>query len=304
MIHRHAGADLGLRSGTERLILEIFEGYDAAHVPFEEVLLAFLGFQKDGSSDRDRAQQWNGHVFASGEDSVHVVHVDWDEFEIGSFFGYVVQSAFEFTHFAVDRAAPFWEDDQGVGVPYFTQHQFDGALVDFDLFSVDEDRVEGLGKKPAKRGLPPVVLSGHRAGQLAKASRERSPENDRIEVAGVIGKVDALAGIGFGPDPADRETAEKLGDQRQTLARQAAPRGHSVLGGYRIAFCEFGQGSQMALRETESEAEPFATQKIGLRGDDSRFFKGSKVQKSPGNLFGLCTRDGSKAISKRVAFTR
>jgi hypothetical protein len=88
------------------------------------------------------------------------------------------------------------------------------------------------------------------------------------------------------------------------LARQAAPRGHSVLGGYRIAFCEFGQGSQMALRETESEAESFATQKIGLRGDDSRFFTGSKVQKSPGNLLGLCTRDGSKAISKRAAFTR
>ena len=279
MIHRHAGADLGLRSGTERLILAFFEGFDAAHGPIEEVLLAFLGFQKDGSSDRDRAKQWNGHVFASWEDSVHVVHVDWDEFEIGSFFGYVVQSAFEFTHFAVDRAAPFWEDDQGVGVPYFTQHQFDGALVDFDLFSVDEDRVEGLGKKPAKRGLPPVVFSGHRAGQLAKASRECSPENDCIEVAGVIGKVNALAGIGFGPDPADREAADKLGDQRQALARHAAPRGHCVLGGYRTAFCEVGQGSQMALRETESEAESFATQEIGLRGEDSQIFRDLRCKK-------------------------
>lgn len=132
-------------SGGERLILAFFEGFDAAHGPIEEVLLAFFGLQKDGGSDRDRAKQWNGHEFASWEDSVHVVHVDWDEFEIGSFFGYVVQSAFEFTHFAVDRAASFWKDDQGVGGPYFAKHQLDGALVDFDLFSVDEDRVEGLG---------------------------------------------------------------------------------------------------------------------------------------------------------------
>jgi len=152
--------------------------------------------------------------------------------------------------------------------------------MDLDLFSVDEDRVEGLGKKPAKGGLSPIVFSGHWAGQLAKASRECSPENDCIEVAGVIGKVNALAGIGFGPDPADREAADKLGDQRQALARHAAPRGHCVLGGYRIAFCEVGQGSQMALRETESEAESFATQEIGLRGEDSQIFRDLRCKKT------------------------
>ena len=97
----------------------------------------------------------------------------------------------------------------------------------------------------------------------------------------MIGKVDAWAGIGFGPDPADGETAQKLGDQRQALARQAAPRGHSVLGGYRIAFCEFGQGSQRALRETESEAESSATQKFGLRGDDSRYLQDLRYKKAP-----------------------
>jgi hypothetical protein len=112
-----------------------------------------------------------------------------------------------------------------------------------------------------------------------------------------------LAGIGFGPDPADREAADKLGDQRQALARHAAPRGHCVLGGYRIAFCEVGQGSQMALRETESEAESFATQEVGLRGEDSQIFRDLRCKK-PRNVRRLCTRDGSKAISKRVAFAR
>ena len=100
----------------------------------------------------------------------------------------------------------------------------------------------------------------------------------------MIGKVDALACIGFGPDPADRETAQKLGDQRQALARHSAPGGHPFLGGYRVAFGEVGQGSQVALRETEVKAETFATQETGLRGDDSQIFSGSKVQKSPENL--------------------
>lgn len=96
----------------------------------------------------------------------------------------------------------------------------------------------------------------------------------------MIGKVDALAGIGFGPDPADRETAQKLGNQRQTLARYAAPRGHPIWGGYRVAFGEVGQGSQMALRETEVKAETFATQEIGLRGDDSQFFQDLRCKKA------------------------
>jgi hypothetical protein len=65
------------------------------------------------------------------------------------------------------------------------------------------------------------------------------------------------------------------------LARQAAPRGHSVLGGYRIAFCEFGQGSQRALRETESEAESSATQKFGLRGNDSGYLQDLRCKKAP-----------------------
>lgn len=95
----------------------------------------------------------------------------------------------------------------------------------------------------------------------------------------MIGKVDALAGIGFGPDPADRETAQKLGDQRQALARQAAPGGHPILGGYRVAFGEVGQGSQRALGETEVKAETFTTQEIGLRGDGSRFFQDRRCKK-------------------------
>lgn len=37
----------------------------------------------------------------------------------------------------------------------------------------------------------------------------------------------------------------------------------------------------MALRETESGAESLATQKIGLRGDDSQFLQDLRCEKAP-----------------------
>lgn len=191
------------RDATESPIsLAFFESFDAAHGPIQKVLFAFFRFKKDGSTDGNRAQQRDRHEFTSRKDPIHVIHVDGNKFQVWSFFGEVIKSTFELSHFAVDGAASFGEHDQRVGVSDFTEHQFDGALVDLDLLAIDQNGVERLGQETSQRGLSPVVLGSNRPSQLPQTTRESRPEDDRVKVAGVVGEIDPLAGVRFGSDPA------------------------------------------------------------------------------------------------------
>jgi hypothetical protein len=70
--------------------------------------------------------------------------------------------------------------------------------MDLDLFSIDQDGVEGPGKKPSKWGVPPVILSRDGSSYLPKFLWQTGPQNDRIQMAGMVRKVNALPRIGFG----------------------------------------------------------------------------------------------------------
>ena len=74
--------------------------------------------------------------------------------------------------------------------------------MDLDFRAVDQHGVEDLGRQVvADASLDPIILGGDGPGQFPHAGRQRGPEDDGIQVAGVIGEVDPLAGIGLRVDP-------------------------------------------------------------------------------------------------------
>ena len=98
------------------------------------------------------------------------------------------------------------------------EHQVDRALVDLDFLAVDEQRVERFGQVAADRPAVPIVLGRHGPRQPADRLRQRRPDEDHVEVAGVIGEVDALAGVRLAVDPAHARPAEEAGtDSEQHL---------------------------------------------------------------------------------------
>lgn len=65
----------------------------------------------------------------------------------------------------------------------------------FDLLAIDQNRIEGSGQEPSVRALPPVILGSDRPSELAQGAWERRPQHYGIKVTGMVGKVNALAGI-------------------------------------------------------------------------------------------------------------
>ncbi len=159
----------------------------------------------------NRAQQRDWHKLSAGENAIEIVHVDGDQFQIRSLLCQIVQTAFEFSHLTVRRATTFGKDDERIHVSDFSHHDIDRALMHFDLLSVDQDGIEGLGQKSAKRRRSPIVLSRNRPRELPESLRETRPEHNRIQMAGVVREVDSLSRVRFGANPSHREAAHQFG---------------------------------------------------------------------------------------------
>jgi hypothetical protein len=99
-----------------------------------------------------------------------------------------------------------------MGAADLAEHEVDRALVDFDLGAIDQHRIERLGQITADGAADPVVLGRHRASEPANPRGQGRPDEDHVEVAGVIGEVDPLTGVGLRFDPAHAGPADGAGD--------------------------------------------------------------------------------------------
>ena len=83
----------------------------------------------------------------------------------------------------------------------------------FRAAAVDEHDVELVKRDAAaKQALFPVVLGGDGANEGTELRGQRGPDHDRVEMARVVGEVDALFGgrrtalpVGVGADEQPRE---------------------------------------------------------------------------------------------------
>src|SRR5271156_4300364 len=66
-----------------------------------------------------------------------------------------------------------------------------------------------IGEKKAKPPGPPIIAGCHRSSFGSGVSRENRPKDEEIEIAGVIGKIDSLSGIGSASEPASLNASEE-----------------------------------------------------------------------------------------------
>lgn len=92
-------------------------------------------------TDRDRTEEERERLTAR-QNSIHVVHVDGHQLEVRPLFGKIIESALEFAHFPVDSSTSLREDDQRIDVFNLPDHEFDRALMNFDLLPVDQHGIE------------------------------------------------------------------------------------------------------------------------------------------------------------------
>src|SRR6266446_880218 len=78
--------------------------------------------------------------------------------------------------------------------------------------AIDEHAVEDFTDqtKPDAAALP-IVTSGDRPRQGTDIRRQCRPEDDEIQMAGMIGEIDTLSCFGLAVDPADVRAADERG---------------------------------------------------------------------------------------------
>ena len=191
--------------------LAVLQTQDALTRSIQEIGFRFASFQKDRRPNGDAAQQRNGQDFTPRQDPIDVVDVDRNQFQIRALLGHVIEPAFELTHFVIaGRSASFGKHDQRIDSPHLLQHDVDWAFVNFDFLAIDQQGIEGFGNVGLQPTGRPIVFGGHRPSDPSQLARQSGPQHDGVEVAGVVGEVNALASVGLTINPTHRESAEEL----------------------------------------------------------------------------------------------
>lgn len=86
--------------------------------------------------------------------------------------------------------------------------------MNFEVLSVDHDRVKCSSHVPTDGAALPIVGGGDRPGQSAQIPGQRRPKNEGVEMARMIGEIDSLARLGLAINPAQGGAANQLGHDR------------------------------------------------------------------------------------------
>ena len=176
---------------------------EAAGSPCEEGILALAVPDMQRRAEGDGDDQRHGNDFALGHDAVQVLDPDRHQIHLRPHPREVVEAALEGQQpLGAGVALAFGKQDQRCPLVERLGHLGDGVFGAFLGDAIDEDSVEHVAPdERTERRCQPVVAGGDRPGVLAQRTGQDRPDQHEIAVAGVVGKVDALAVIGGGPDP-------------------------------------------------------------------------------------------------------
>jgi len=96
--------------------------------------------------------------------------------------------------------------------------------MDLDLLAIDQNGIEGLREESSKSRTAPVVLRCNGTRQKPQFPWKTRPQNDCIQMACVIGKIDSLTGIWLRPQPTDRKSADQFCSESDGVSRSSAKR--------------------------------------------------------------------------------
>ena len=84
-----------------------------------------------------------------------------------------------------------------------------------------QDSIKDLDSEVAADSRLPVVLRCHGPGPCAQPGRQSRPQHYEIQIAGMVGKVDALARLRRAIEPADGRARQAAGCGRQNTGQPA-----------------------------------------------------------------------------------
>src|SRR5215208_4526600 len=153
---------------------------------------------------------------------MQVIEIDRDQVDVGPLARQIVEPASERADLSPGAAGPFREDDQRIpGV------QRRDELVELRPQlaqvprAVDQDRPKDSScHEPANATRFPVVSSRDRSGAGADLAGQYRPEDDEVEMTGVVGEKDALAATRMALDVVNARATGHAG----RVARHAATR--------------------------------------------------------------------------------
>ena len=185
----------------------------AARARSRKSRLSSPGSQLHRRAEGDGAQDRHRHHLALGHDALHVVDPDRDQLHAGELLGQVVQPALEGQRLALVAARALGKDDQRVALLQRLDQRLQRVLV-VGALAADVDRVEDLARQPVlERAGGPVVARRDRPRAHAQVVGQRGPDQHPVEVALVVGEVDALQGLGRAALPVALRAGDQAGDE-------------------------------------------------------------------------------------------
>ena len=169
---------------------------------FEEFFFAFAFVDFHGGAEVDAGEDRHWEELAFGQDAIEILEKDGDKFDVGAGRGETVKAAFEFADFGAEISFAFGENDDRTFRAHGAEDLRNGVVGDGDFFAFDEECVEYVAGEIAAEGVAsPVIVRGDGTGDFADGGGEAGPEDERVEIAGVISEIDALPGFGSAADP-------------------------------------------------------------------------------------------------------
>src|SRR5882672_255782 len=103
------------------------------------------------------------------------------------------QTAFERLDLLSGAASSLRKEDEGVSLSERVEQVIHRIIVSRNFFAFNQNRIKYLyGEVSAQAIGHPIVARGDWTGERAKVERQCGPEDDGVQVAGVIGEIDAL----------------------------------------------------------------------------------------------------------------
>ena len=123
-----------------------------------------------------------------------------------------MQPALERQQLALRRVArSFGEDDQRGALGQRLHDDGHRLGIAAARPAVHQHRIEDLAADEAAHARAPIVEGGHRARAFPDPARQHRPDQDEVAMAGVIGEIDALPGIGQAALPVRQHAGERAG---------------------------------------------------------------------------------------------
>src|ERR1700674_2881381 len=122
----------------------------------------------------------------------------------------MIKAALEGSHSRLRHASAFRKNDERFATLQHRDELMHRIIGAGDFLAFDQYAVKNMvGEIKAKPSVLPIVTGGHRPSFTSGVGGQDRPENEKVEVARVIGKVDALCGIGRASQPPSLNTGEE-----------------------------------------------------------------------------------------------